>query len=175
MAALLQLVAMAAQFGLPLIIPYMIRWFTFAEALPLWWVFVYIAAIFSAQVTNILFQYHAGLLCFDLGVRIRASLTTLIYRKTLASSVSRSQTSGMIVNLISADAQIMLETLGWALQGAFAPVIIIVVIGLLSMHIGAFCFIPLAVSVVTSPIAGIFAGRMGAKFALILKSAHWLV
>ena len=151
--------------------PYLIRWFTYAEQLPLWWVFVYIVAIFGSQATNSLFQYHAHLKSYDLGLRIRASLTTLVYRKTLGTSVSRSQTSGTIVNLLSTDAQIMLESLSWFVEGAFGPILIIVIIGLLSMHIGAFCFIPLAVAFVTSPFAGIFAGQMGAQIAVVLKTA----
>lgn len=159
----------AAQFALPILMPYLIRWFIYAEYFPLWWVFVYIVAIFVSQVTNVLFQYHTMLTCYSFGIRVRASLTTLVYRKSLYTSLSRTQTSGMVVNLISTDAQILLETLHFFIQGMYAPLMIIVVLGLLSMYLDAFCLISLAVALLATPITAILAGRLGIQMALIQK------
>jgi ATP-binding cassette subfamily C (CFTR/MRP) protein 1 len=149
--------------------PHLIKWFTFAEMLPLWWVFVYVVAIFCAQTCNLLFQYHCMLCCYDFGIRVRASLTTLIYRKSLFTPLGRTQTSGMVVNLISTDAQILLETLPYFIQGVLAPFQIIITLGLLSRYLKAFCLISLAVAFVAGPISGILAGNIGFQMAMIQK------
>jgi len=149
--------------------PYVTRWFVYAKILPFWWVFVYVTAIFCAQVCNLLFQYHTNLKCYDFGIRVRASLTTLIYRKSLFTPMGRTQTSGMVVNLISTDAQILLETLPFFIQGALAPIQIAVTLGLLSRYLHAFSLISLAVAVVAGPLSGILAGNLGFQMGMIQK------
>jgi len=168
-AFLLQICATAATYALPLMMPYLVRWFTFAQYLPFWWVFVYVSAIFGAQLANLLFTYHTNLKCYDVSIRIRASLTTMIYRKSLFSPLGRTQTSGMVVNLISTDAQILLETLPYFLQGILAPIQIIIVLGLLSRFLKAFCLISLAVALIAAPITGILASSLGGHMATVQR------
>ena len=169
LALSLQIVSAACQYALPVLMPHIIKWFTFAPILPLWWVFVYVAALFSAMMCQLMFQYHTMLKCYDFGVRARASLTTLIYRKSLFTPMGRTQTSGMVVNLISTDAQILLETLPYFLQGALAPAQIIITLGLLSRFLKAFCLISFAVAILASPISGILAGKLGFQMAMVQK------
>jgi ABC-type multidrug transport system fused ATPase/permease subunit len=75
----------------------------------------------------------------------------------------------MVVNLISTDAQILLETLPYFLQGALAPAQIIITLGLLSRFLKAFCLISLAVAILASPISGILAGKLGFQMAMVQK------
>jgi ABC-type multidrug transport system fused ATPase/permease subunit len=142
--------------------PYLINWFLYNKMLPAYWVYVYTAAVFSAGICGSLFNYHAQLQTYKFGLRVRAAVTTLIYRKSLYTILGRSQTSGTIVNLMSTDAQLLLETLPLFMQGIFAPIQIAVTLGLLSRYLKAFTLISLGVAILAMPLTGLLAGKFQA-------------
>ena len=149
----------ASQYALPEVLPWLINWFLYSSALPTWWAYVYAVSIFMASTGGSLFNYHAQLMAYRFGLRIRAALTTLIYRKSLYAVLGRSSTSGTVVNLMSTDAQLLLETLPMFLQGVLAPFQVVVTLGLLSRYIGVYTLISLGVCVLAFPITGVFASR----------------
>lgn len=151
----------ASLYALPLLMPYLIQWFTHNKYLPLWWVFVYVAAIFGAVVAGSLFNYHSRMRTYLFGIRVRSAVTTLVYRKSLFVIMGRNQTTGMIVNLMSTDALVIMETLPNFMVGVLAPVQIAVTLGLLSRYIGPYGLISLAVALLAIPIVALMASRIG--------------
>jgi ATP-binding cassette subfamily C (CFTR/MRP) protein 1 len=139
--------------------PYMINWFIFNKILPLWWVYVYATAIFAASITGSLFNYHAQLTTYRFGLRVRSAIITLIYRKSLYAILGRSQNTGTVVNMISTDAQLLLETLPLFMQGILAPVQIAVTLGLMSKYLKVYTLISLAVAILAFPATGFIAGK----------------
>jgi ATP-binding cassette, subfamily C (CFTR/MRP), member 1 len=74
----------------------------------------------SLAQTFILHQYFQ--LCFEVGLRVRAGLVTIIYNKALAlSSGERSRSSGDVVNLQSVDASRLQEICTYGLIGISGP------------------------------------------------------
>lgn len=151
----------ASLYALPLLMPYMIQWFTYNQQLPMWWAFVYVAAVFGASCAGSMFNYHSRLLTYLFGIRVRSAVTTLVYRKSLFVIMGRNQTTGMIVNLMSTDALVIMETLPNFMVGVLAPIQIAVTIGLLSRYIGPYGLVALAVAVVATPLVAVFASNIG--------------
>lgn len=147
--------------------PYIVNWFIYNSILPTWWVYVYVVAIWAASQCGSLFNYHAQLICYKFGLRVRAAVTTLIFRKSLYTTLNRNQTSGTIVNLMSQDAQLMLETLPLFMQGMLAPIQIAVTLGLMSQYLGPYTLISFAVVILSGPITGGLASRFGSLRAKI--------
>ena len=140
--------------------PYMIQWFTYNKLLPMWWIFVYVAAVFGAAIAGSMFNYHSRMLTYLFGIRVRSAVTTLVYRKSLYVIMGKNQTTGMIVNLMSTDALVIMETLPNFMVGVLAPIQIAVTIGLLSRFIGPYGLVALAVALIATPAVAIFATRI---------------
>ena len=156
-----------SQYALPELMPWLVNWFLYSSVLPAWWAYVYAVALFAAAVAGSLFNYHAQLTTYRFGLRIRAAITTLIYRKSLYAILGRSSNSGTVVNLMSTDAQLLLETLPMFIQGVLAPIQVAVTLGLLSRFLHAYTLISLAVAVLAFPLTGIIAGRFSAVRAKV--------
>lgn len=150
----------ASLYALPLLMPHMIKWFTYNKQLPLWWAFVYVVAVFGAACAGSMFNYHSRMLTYLFGIRVRSAVTTLVYRKSLFVIMGRNQTTGMIVNLMSTDALVIMETLPNFMVGVLAPIQIAVTIGLLSQYIGPYGLVALAVALVATPMVVIFASNI---------------
>ncbi|KFV63671.1 Canalicular multispecific organic anion transporter 2, partial [Dryobates pubescens] len=74
---------------------------------PAWWGFLIAALMFICAVLQTLILHQHFQYCFVTGIRLRAGITGVIYRKSLiiTNSAKRSSTVGEIVNLMSVDAQ----------------------------------------------------------------------
>ncbi|XP_054249750.1 ATP-binding cassette sub-family C member 3 [Indicator indicator] len=74
---------------------------------PAWWGFLIAALMFICAVLQTLILHQHFQYCFVTGIRMRAGITGMIYRKSLiiTNSAKRSSTVGEIVNLMSVDAQ----------------------------------------------------------------------
>ena len=142
--------------------PWLVNWFLYTSVLPHWWAYLYAVAIFAASVAGSLYNYHAQLMTYRFGLRIRAAVTTLIYRKSLYAVLGRSSNTGTVVNLMSTDAQLVLETLPLFMQGVLAPIQVVVTLGLLSRYLHVFTLISLGVAILAFPVTGIVAGKFGA-------------
>lgn len=133
--------------------PYIIEWFLYHTILPTWWIYVYVMSLFGSGICGSLFNYHGQLMCHKFGLRIRAAIITLVYRKSLYAILGRNQTSGSITNLMSQDAQLIVETLPQFIQGVLAPLQIAVTVGLLSRQLGPYCLISFGVALLSFPIS----------------------
>ena len=140
------------QYANPLILPYLAQYFVYRTILPSWWGYVYMAGIFAATLcATILF--NVGLyLCWTVGARARSVLINLLYRKALTISPTALGSRGAVINLMSTDAQIILDTFPNFMMGIISPIQIGVTIGLLAREIGVFCLIPLAILLLALPI-----------------------
>ncbi|XP_064006538.1 ATP-binding cassette sub-family C member 3 isoform X2 [Pogoniulus pusillus] len=74
---------------------------------PAWWGFLIAALMFICAVLQTLVLHQHFQYCFVTGMRLRAGIIGVIYRKSLVitNSAKRSSTVGEIVNLMSVDAQ----------------------------------------------------------------------
>ncbi|NXX44346.1 MRP3 protein, partial [Tricholaema leucomelas] len=74
---------------------------------PAWWGFLIAALMFICAVLQTLVLHQHFQYCFVTGMRLRAGIVGVIYRKSLVitNSAKRSSTVGEIVNLMSVDAQ----------------------------------------------------------------------
>lgn len=61
-----------------------------------WHGYVYVAAILVATVLGSFCNYHAQLLSYSLGIRIRSAFTLLIYKKALHIRPNKAVTIGLI-------------------------------------------------------------------------------
>ena len=148
-----------SQYALPLLMPYLVNWFLYTDYLPHWWAYIYAISLFAASTSGSLYNYHSQLTTYKFGLRIRAATTTLIYRKALYAILGRSSNTGTVVNLMSTDAQLVLETLPLFMQGILAPFQIVVTLGLLSQYMHVFTLISLGVAILAFPVTAIVAGQ----------------
>ena len=70
-------------------------------------------------------MYHSQLVGWRLGVKIRAVLTLVSYRKALKLGNTKTRNTGNVVNLIAQDAQLITDSLPFFNQGFIAPLQII--------------------------------------------------
>ena len=140
------------QYANPLILPYLAQYFVYRTILPSWWGYVYMAGIFAATFcATILF--NVGLyVCWTVGARARSVLINLLYRKALTITPTALGSRGAVINLMSTDAQIILDTFPNFMMGIISPIQIGVTIGLLAREIGVFCLIPLAILLLALPL-----------------------
>jgi ABC-type multidrug transport system fused ATPase/permease subunit len=140
------------QLTIPLLLPYVVRYLA-DPRIPSWHGYIYFVAIYVTYCCSAFLNNHTSFLIWRIGVRLRASLITLIYRKSLKLAPGAlGGNSGSVVNLMSTDAQIVLDSLLWFIQGLITPLQFGVILGLLSRHIGNFSLISLGLLVLAMPI-----------------------
>jgi ABC-type multidrug transport system fused ATPase/permease subunit len=139
------------QLTIPLLMPYIIRYLA-DPRYPSYQGYVYVAAIYVSYLCSSFLHHHNSFRVWRLGVRLRAALMTLIYRKSLRLAPGAVSNTGTIVNLMSTDAQIVLDSLLWFVQGIITPIQFAVILGLLSRQIGNFALIPLGLLFLGMPI-----------------------
>lgn len=160
-------------FVLPILLPYIVQFlmsapkgdmlnlFPDTTPAPDWWGYVYLVVVVLAGIMGSVFFYHSLLTSWIFGLRLRTALVTLIYRKALKISPSKTQSSGAVVNLMSTDAQLFMDTFVFFIQGFVAPIQIIVVIILLWLQIGPFSLISLVVLFLSVPFTAYFGKKTG--------------
>ncbi|XP_014664888.1 PREDICTED: multidrug resistance-associated protein 1-like [Priapulus caudatus] len=111
-ASLVKLVSDTIQFVSPTVLKYLIA-FTSDTTQPAWRGYFYTALIFGAAVTQSLCTHVHYTKMLSVGMRIRSSLTSLIYKKslTMSNAAKRTSTVGEIVNLMSVDAQRVMDVM----------------------------------------------------------------
>lgn len=139
------------QYATPLLLPYLSDWFSYST-LPRWWGYVYAACIWSATFMIVVSFNNAVYRSWCLGIRIRAVLINLIFRKALVVTPSSIGSRGVVMNLMASDSQTTLDTLPIFLMGVLSPLQLAVTIGLLSRQIGVYSLVPLAIVLLALPI-----------------------
>ncbi|EGC39074.1 hypothetical protein DICPUDRAFT_148191 [Dictyostelium purpureum] len=123
------------------------------------WGYYYGLIIFGCSMVGSLCQYQSNIICSRMGDRLRSVIVLEVYKKALRlSNAARGTTSvGHIVNLMSNDAQRMLEVTNLINAGIFSIPQIIVCIVLLYQEIKWVTFIGFGFMVLCIPLNGISA------------------
>lgn len=134
--------------------------------------YMWAALMFLFPLIGAVCYVHSSRLAIISQIRIRAQLTSLVYRKALAlSSRSRQQTEvGKIVNHMSVDVnEVQNFAYPFGLQIISAPIMLIVSLILLYFQIKWATFIGLAIMAMSAPASGIFVGKIIALRRGMLK------
>lgn len=147
------------QYTTPLILPYLAQYFVFPN-LPAWWGYVYMATIWASGAMSIILFNVTLYKTWVVGAKVRSVLINLLYRKALHVTPAELGSRGRILNLMSTDAQIILDTFANFIMGLVSPIQLAVTIGLLGRAIGVYCLIPVGFIVLAFPFLAIIGRKM---------------
>lgn len=161
---LMKIVSDLLMFASPLVLELLINFVSNGE--PLWKGYLYSVLMFVAAVLQslVLGQYFYKL--FILGMQVRTAIISAIYRKALvlSNSARRTSTVGEIVNLMSVDAQKLMDLLPYLHMVWSAPVQIGLALYMLWNTLGASVLAGLAIMILLIPLNGVLAN--------VLKKLH---
>ncbi|NXP73824.1 MRP3 protein, partial [Ramphastos sulfuratus] len=120
---------------------------------PAWWGFLIAALMFTCAVLQTLILHQHFQYCFVTGMRLRAGIIGVIYRKSLiiTNSAKRSSTVGEIVNLMSVDAQRFMDLVPFLNMLWSAPLQIFLALYFLWQTLGPSVLAGVAVMVLLIP------------------------
>lgn len=139
------------QYATPLLIPHITDYLLY-RTLPSWWGYVYAVAIFVATLCGTILWNVSLYYSCRIGARARSALVLMLYKKTLSVAPSSLGSRGKVINLMSTDANYIIDTLPSFLMGVSAPFQLIATLGLIAHQIGIFCLIPIAVLFLALPL-----------------------
>ncbi|KAM9999108.1 hypothetical protein ACTFIZ_002667 [Dictyostelium cf. discoideum] len=124
--------------------------------------YYYALIMFGTAMIGSFCTYHANRISFRTGDRLRSIIVLDVYKKAIKlSNSARSDTSpGQIVNLMSNDAQRMVEVFGMFNNGVLALPQIIICLALLYKKIGWPTFVGLGLMIAAIPFNGIAAKKL---------------
>ncbi|EFA76770.1 ABC transporter C family protein [Heterostelium album PN500] len=164
-ASIYYLIYIASQFVGPEMLSKMVIFVTKAKMhdpnlnLDLNWGYYYALIIFISAMIGSVCLYQSNMMTARVGDYMRSAIVCDVYRKALKlSNSARAKTStGEIVNLMSNDAQRMIEVFIMVNNGIFAPVQIVVCVVLLYLKIKWITFVALGFMLLIVPINGVAA------------------
>lgn len=117
---------------------------------------------FSISFFLALLNGQQMLMAYHVGVKIRTTLISAIYRKALkiASTAKKDTTIGEIVNLMAVDAHRFFEMSPYILIGITAPMVMGLALYFLWTVLGVSAFAGLAILLSMFPLSGVIASRM---------------
>ncbi|XP_004434776.1 PREDICTED: canalicular multispecific organic anion transporter 2 [Ceratotherium simum simum] len=129
---------------------------------PAWWGFLVAGLMFVCSVMQTLILHQYCQCIFVMGLRIRTAVVGVVYRKALiiTNSVKRESTVGEIVNLMSVDAQRLMEVAPFLNLLWSAPVQIILAIYFLWQNLGPSVLAGVALMVLLIPLNGALAMKI---------------
>ena len=129
---------------------------------PAWRGYLYIITLFVVTIINTIINVQALFIQYDIGLRIKTSLISAIYRKSLKlSSGSRKvMTVGETTNLMALDAQRFMDVVPFLNMAWTSPLGIILCMYFLWGILGPSSLAGLAVMVLMIPLNGIVAAKM---------------
>ena len=124
--------------------------------------YLYACLLFVVPVIGALCQHNSTLLSQKWGLRARAASMGALYRKclTLASGAPREQSTGMIVTMMSSDAQKMLEFTQPMHNLWTGPLYIAVIFYLLYQQVGVVFLVGLGITLGTGPLTAVVAKKL---------------
>lgn len=158
MAALFKVTSDLLGFASPQILKLMIR-YTEDPLEPAWRGYLYAVLLFIAAVVQSLCLHQYWHRCFTVGMRARTAIIAAIYSKALrmSSKARRNTTVGEIVNLMSVDAQRIMDLAPYLHMLWSAPLQIVVALVLLWFTMGPSIFAGFVVMVLLIPLNAIIA------------------
>lgn len=157
---LLRIIIDLLQFAQPFLLLLLIGYISASGAL---WKGLFLTFTFFAVAFILAFMNgQQQLIAYHVGVKIRTTLISAIYRKALkiSSSAKKNTTVGEIVNLMAVDAHRFYEMSPYILVGITAPMVMGLALYFLYLVIGASAFAGLAALIAMFPISGFLASRM---------------
>uniref|UniRef100_A0A4X2LYS7 ATP binding cassette subfamily C member 3 n=1 Tax=Vombatus ursinus TaxID=29139 RepID=A0A4X2LYS7_VOMUR len=126
---------------------------------PAWWGFLVAGLMFGCSIIQTLILHQHFQYVFVTGIRLRAGITGVIYRKALVitNSAKRSSTLGEIVNLMSVDAQRFTDLVNFLNMLWSAPMQIILAIYFLWQNLGPSVLAGVALMILLIPLNGAIA------------------
>lgn len=124
--------------------------------------YLYACLLFVVPVIGALCQHNSTLLSQKWGLRARAASMGALCRKclTLASGATREQSTGMIVTMMSSDAQKMLEFTQPMHNLWTGPLYIAVIFYLLYQQVGVVFLVGLGITLGTGPLTAVVAKKL---------------
>ncbi|ETV69926.1 hypothetical protein H257_14523 [Aphanomyces astaci] len=150
-AGFLKLLHDSLQFVGPMAIKYIIAFLSDPTA-ELTTGLTYVLAIFAAGVVQSFSLRQYFFLCFETGMRVRSSIVTAVYDKSLVLASSSKKSTGEITNLMSVDAQRLQEITNYLHAIWFALFQMAVTSTLLYMQLGVAYFAAFAIMVLLVPV-----------------------
>eukprot|EP01107_Rhizomastix_libera_P008974 TRINITY_DN246_c1_g1_i8.p1 TRINITY_DN246_c1_g1~~TRINITY_DN246_c1_g1_i8.p1 ORF type:complete len:1226 (+),score=364.57 TRINITY_DN246_c1_g1_i8:140-3679(+) len=149
-------------------ITYIAEWL-FDREKPAYVGFIYLGVILVTNFLMAILRAHASNIMQKVSIHIRSSLMQEIFNKILVLNTSGLSETGQMVNLLSTDAQVFMDTLTFLNMGLTAPLMVIAITILLAINIGVFCFIPLVICCIALPLNGLIAKRLSSSSILFQK------
>ncbi|KAL7712469.1 Canalicular multispecific organic anion transporter [Entamoeba marina] len=150
---------------MPAVIQFLVRWISDEDA-ETYVGFIYVTIITIFQLFTSFCSQMSVKWIFVLSLRLRNGLISMIYQKSLKLNSASIEETGKLVNLMSNDAFLFVEQLPFVIKGACAPILFIIVIGILGYLIRWFVFIPISVCIIflfinacAGRLIGVFFGK----------------
>ncbi|XP_049850714.1 ABC transporter C family member 8-like [Schistocerca gregaria] len=140
----LQTMYSLVQYAIPLLFPYLLDHLR-SPGLPMWHGFVYVVAMYISVVVDLIIFNVNCYEIYKLGIQIRSALVGTIFDKALYISPGTITSKGEIINLMSTDSQLILDTFPQFIFGAVAPIQLAITLGILYSYIGLYSLVPLGV------------------------------
>uniref|UniRef100_A0A4X2M7C2 ABC-type glutathione-S-conjugate transporter n=1 Tax=Vombatus ursinus TaxID=29139 RepID=A0A4X2M7C2_VOMUR len=139
--------------------PHILIQFVSNRSAPAWWGFLVAGLMFGCSIIQTLILHQHFQYVFVTGIRLRAGITGVIYRKALVitNSAKRSSTLGEIVNLMSVDAQRFTDLVNFLNMLWSAPMQIILAIYFLWQNLGPSVLAGVALMILLIPLNGAIA------------------
>ncbi|KAI9339972.1 P-loop containing nucleoside triphosphate hydrolase protein [Obelidium mucronatum] len=121
-----------------------------------------IIGIFLTQIITTFAGAHYFRMACSEGIKLRATFSSLIYRKSLRLSAAARQefNSGKIITLVSTDAARVEMFLMFCSFGWNSPLAILIIIGFLVYYIGWSALVGIGIIIATLPIQGFLFGNL---------------
>jgi ATP-binding cassette subfamily C (CFTR/MRP) protein 4 len=129
--------------------------------------YYYASSIAFCSLSHGILHHVIFFMTLRLGMRIRIGLIAAIYQKCLSLPLANSQSSGLIVNLISNDVQRFEDLTPFGNFLWVVPLQIIISVVMIYREIGWICLAPMTALILLVPMQGVF----GTKFGKFRKSA----
>lgn len=159
---LLQCLYAILSFVTPVLLPFIIEYLQFdgkrqvmgftVNEIPAWHGIIYSLTVVLATLMASVAMFHSQMLMWSFGLQMRSALLVSMYKKSLRIAASEIYDTGQVVNMISTDAQLFLDSVLPFVQGIVAPLQIVITTILLYIQIQYYCFIPIGIFIVSIPI-----------------------
>ncbi|ELP85761.1 multidrug resistance-associated protein, putative [Entamoeba invadens IP1] len=153
-------ISQTAMLAFPVLLIFIVRWVNSNEP-KIWLGFVYAIIVLATQLTDSFTFEFCIKWVFTLSLRIRNGLIGLIFNKALKLNSAGIEDTGKLVNLMSNDAQILVEALPSVILGGAAPIMFVCVFIALGIFVRIWCLIPLGVLIVGLILNALFGQGIG--------------
>jgi len=160
LSIVLKLAQDALAFTGPQLLKYLIA-FVGDDQAPQWKGYLIAVGLFVTASIQTIFLQNYFHVCFTVGMRVRSSIVSAVYRKAikLSNNARKGSTVGEIVNLMSVDAQRLLDLVSYMNVTWSGPLQIFLAIFFLWQQLGASTLAGVGVMLLLIPLNGVMASK----------------